>query len=58
MNYRFAYSVGFHPWEDAISDPPFAEKIAEMFGRKESGRKPPALVPTTTRLTKGLLLAR
>lgn len=23
MNYRFAYAVGFHPWEDAESDPPF-----------------------------------
>jgi SAM-dependent methyltransferase len=41
MNYRFAYSVGFHPWENAISDPPFAEKIAEMFGREESGCEPP-----------------
>jgi SAM-dependent methyltransferase len=41
MNYRFAYSVGFHPWEDALTDPPFAEKIAEMFDREESGREPP-----------------
>lgn len=41
MNYRFAYSVGFHPWEDAVADPPFAEKISEMFDREEAGRKPP-----------------
>ena len=41
MNYRFAYAVGFHPWEDAESDPPFAEKISEMFDREESGREPP-----------------
>ena len=41
MNYRFAYAVGFHPWEDAEGDPPFAEKISEMFDREESGREPP-----------------
>ena len=41
MNYRFAYSVGFHPWEDAEGDPRFAEKISEMFDREESGREPP-----------------
>ena len=41
MNYRFAYSVGFHPWEDAERDPRFAEKISEMFDREESGREPP-----------------
>ncbi len=23
MNYRAAYSIGFHPWEDASRDPPF-----------------------------------
>jgi len=37
MNYRFAYAVGFHPWEDAERDPPFAEKISELFDREESG---------------------
>jgi methylase of polypeptide subunit release factors len=41
MNYRLAYSLGFHPWEDAATDPPFAEKISEMFDREESGREPP-----------------
>jgi 2-polyprenyl-3-methyl-5-hydroxy-6-metoxy-1,4-benzoquinol methylase len=41
MNYRFAYAVGFHPWEDAEGDPPFAEKISEMFDREESGGEPP-----------------
>lgn len=41
MNYRFAYAVGFHPWEDAEADPPFAEKISEMFDREEGGREPP-----------------
>lgn len=41
MNYRFAYTVGSHPWEDAEDDPPFAEKISELFDQEESGREPP-----------------
>ena len=41
MNYRFAYSVGFHPWEDAADDPPFVKKAAEMFAREEQGRDAP-----------------
>ena len=41
MNYRFAYSIGFHPWEDAASDPPFVKKTSEMFAREEQGREAP-----------------
>src|SRR5215510_6022244 len=41
MNYRFAYRIGFHPWEDAATDPPFVEKISELFAREEKGREPP-----------------
>ncbi|MDP8962346.1 MAG: class I SAM-dependent methyltransferase [Actinomycetota bacterium] len=41
MNYRFAYAIGFHPWEDAEHDPPFAAKAAELFAREEQGREPP-----------------
>ncbi|MGB8332808.1 MAG: class I SAM-dependent methyltransferase [Polyangiales bacterium] len=41
MNYRLAYSIGFHPWEDAACDQPFSEKISEMFGREENAREPP-----------------
>jgi SAM-dependent methyltransferase len=41
MNYRLAYLLGFHPWEDAAADAPFAEKISEMFDREETGREPP-----------------
>jgi hypothetical protein len=40
MNWRFAYSIGFHPWEDAVTDPPFVEKASELFGREEQGREP------------------
>jgi SAM-dependent methyltransferase len=41
MNYRLAYSFGFHPWEDAATDTAFATKISEMFAREESGRELP-----------------
>jgi methylase of polypeptide subunit release factors len=39
MNYRFAYTIEFHPWEDAASDPPFVKKAAELFAREEQGRQ-------------------
>jgi SAM-dependent methyltransferase len=41
MNYRLAYSIGFHPWEDAATDPPFVNKFYELMDREESGRSPP-----------------
>jgi SAM-dependent methyltransferase len=41
MNWRFAYTIGFHPWEDAVTDPPFVKKVSELFDREEKGREPP-----------------
>ena len=41
MNYRFAYGIGFHPWEDAATDPAFVNKFHELIAREESGRSPP-----------------
>lgn len=41
MNYRLAYSIGFHPWEDAAEDPEFTEKISQLIEREEGGREPP-----------------
>jgi SAM-dependent methyltransferase len=41
VNYRFAYSVGFHPWEDAEKELGFVEKISELFAREEKDRAPP-----------------
>ena len=41
MNYQLAYAIGFHPWEDAVSDPPFVAKAAQMFDREEQGRQAP-----------------
>ena len=41
MNYRFAYAIGFHPWEDALGDPPFVETITSLFEREEGGSDPP-----------------
>ena len=41
MNYRLAYSIGFHPWEDAEREPGFVEKITDLFAREEAGREAP-----------------
>ena len=41
MNYRLAYAIGFHPWEDLAEHPPFADKLLELVGREEDGREPP-----------------
>jgi SAM-dependent methyltransferase len=41
MNYALAYTLGFHPWEDAENDPEFVRKAHELFDREESGREPP-----------------
>jgi SAM-dependent methyltransferase len=39
--YKLFYRLGFHPWEDLAEHPPFADKLAELFGREERGREPP-----------------
>jgi len=41
LNYSFAYSIGFHPWEDAFGQPEFSGKIAELFAREEHGLERP-----------------
>ena len=41
MNYKLAYRLGFHPWEDAEGHPGFVEKISALFEREENGREPP-----------------
>src|SRR4051794_7485821 len=41
MNYELAYRIGFHPWEEAEDQPPFVEKISELFADEEAGREPP-----------------
>lgn len=41
MNYQFAYSIGFHPWEDAATDPPFVEHATHIFAREEREREQP-----------------
>ena len=35
MNYRLAYAVGFHPWEDLAEHPPFARTLLELVARDE-----------------------
>jgi SAM-dependent methyltransferase len=39
MNWKLAYAIGFHPWED--TDPPFAAKLSELLDREEEGRETP-----------------
>src|SRR4029453_4963404 len=41
MNYKLAYLIGFHPWEDAERHNPFVEKITKMFEREENDKKAP-----------------
>jgi SAM-dependent methyltransferase len=41
MNYKLAYKIGFHPWEDAETHPPFTEKLCALLDPEESGREPP-----------------
>ena len=41
MNYRLAYAIGFHPWEDLAEHPPFADRLLELVSREEAGRKAP-----------------
>jgi cyclopropane fatty-acyl-phospholipid synthase-like methyltransferase len=37
VNYRLAYAIGFHPWEDLANHPPFADKLLELVAREEDG---------------------
>jgi hypothetical protein len=41
VNYRLAYAIGFHPWEDLADHPPFADKLLELVAREEDGYGPP-----------------
>ena len=41
MNYRLAYAIGFHPWEELAEHPPFAGKLLELVAREEDGNGPP-----------------
>jgi SAM-dependent methyltransferase len=41
VNYRLAYALGFHPWEELAEHPPFAGKLLELVGREEGGNGPP-----------------
>ncbi|HEX9889768.1 MAG TPA: class I SAM-dependent methyltransferase [Nitriliruptorales bacterium] len=41
MNYRLAYAIGFHPWEDLAAHAPFHDKLMELVSREEQGHGPP-----------------
>jgi SAM-dependent methyltransferase len=35
VNYRLAYSIGFHPWEDLADHPPYAETLIQLVAQEE-----------------------
>jgi SAM-dependent methyltransferase len=39
--YKFAYRVGFTPWEDAEHIPEFVDRVSELVARDENGTGPP-----------------
>jgi len=39
MNWKFAYTIGFHPWED--TDQEFSKSLASLIDREEKDRQPP-----------------
>ena len=41
MNYRLAYALGFHPWEDLAEHPPFAGTLLDLVAQEENGHGPP-----------------
>ena len=41
MNYRLAYRIGFHPWEDLAEHPPFARALLDLVAQDENGGAPP-----------------
>jgi SAM-dependent methyltransferase len=41
MNWRLAYRLGFHPWEDATDNRDFVDQITRLFACEESGLSAP-----------------
>jgi SAM-dependent methyltransferase len=41
MNYRLAYRIGFHPWEDALHQEPFIASFSRLLDEEERGREKP-----------------
>ena len=39
--YKVSYRMGFHPWEDLAEHEPFANALAGLFEREETGQEPP-----------------
>ncbi len=41
MNYRLAYALGFHPWEDMADHAPFADALLALVADEENASGPP-----------------
>lgn len=41
MNYKLAYAIGFHPWEDAEDCPNFSGRLNDLVAAEEAGHSAP-----------------
>jgi len=41
MNYKLAYRIGFHPWEEALHQQPFVSSLSKLLDAEERGREKP-----------------
>jgi SAM-dependent methyltransferase len=41
MNYKLAYRIGFHPWEDALHQQPFVASLSQLVEADERRREKP-----------------
>jgi len=41
MNYKLAYRIGFHPWEEALHQQPFVASLSKLLDAEERGREKP-----------------
>jgi SAM-dependent methyltransferase len=39
--YEVSYRLGFHPWEDLVGHPPFADQLLSLVAGEEHGVEPP-----------------
>jgi len=41
MNYKLAYTLGFHPWEGLVRHTPYADTLLALVAREERAGGPP-----------------
>jgi hypothetical protein len=48
MNYKLAYRIGFHPWEEALHQQPFVASLSKLLDAEERGREKPTATRSTS----------